>query len=145
MELLKLELTGAFWVEEERTEYVTKSNLVLDKAFAFAVRIINLHKWLRSNHPIVIALANQILKSGTSIGANINEADSAFSKREFAMKLGIALKEARETNYWLGLLRATDYIDEPMAVSLSRDSAELIRLLTSILKSTRVSLVSKSK
>ncbi|WP_083891497.1 four helix bundle protein [Fibrella aestuarina] len=134
-------LTSTYWlVEEAGVGYVTKPNQVLDKAVAFAVRIINLHKWLRKEHPTIGALSTQILKAGTSIGANINEADCAFSKREFASKLGISLKEARETNYWLGLLKATDYIDEPMYASLSRDCGELIRLLVSILKSTRANL-----
>jgi four helix bundle protein len=138
------ELTSEFWAFEPNTEYVTKPNLVLDKAVVFAVRIINLHKWLRKNHPAIGAIATQILKAGTSIGSNINEADSAFSKREFASKLGISLKEARETNYWLQLLHRTEYIDEAMHTSLSQDCGELIRLLISIIRTTRTNLANAS-
>ena len=110
---------------------------MLEKAFVFAVRIVNLHKWLRKHHPTIGPLATQILKSGTSIGANTNEADCAFTKREFASKLGISLKEARETSYWLKLLHTTEYLDELMFLSLKKDCDELIRLLVSILRTTR--------
>ena len=137
--------TNDFWVFEPAGEYVAEPNVVLEKAFAFAVSIVNLHKWLYKTHPNIGALATQILKSGTSIGANTNEDDGAFSKREFASKLGISLKEARETNYWLRLLYQTDYIGEAMFTSLSNDCGELIRLLIAIIRSTRAALENESK
>jgi four helix bundle protein len=129
------------WAFEPKSDYVAKPNALLEKAFAFAVRIVNLHKWLRKTHPTIGALATQILKSGTSIGANANKANCAFSKQEFASKLGISLKEARETNYWLKLLHTTDYLDETMFLSLKEDCDELVRLLVAILKATRTSPV----
>ncbi|MEZ0609741.1 four helix bundle protein [Fibrella sp. WM1] len=132
--------TDTYWVFEPGTEYAAKPNFVLDKSFAFAIRIVNLHKWLRKHHPTIGPLATQVLKAGTSIGANTNEADCAFSKREFAAKIGIALKEARETAYWLKLLHKTDYLDEAMFASLYSDCEELIRLYVSILKTTRSAL-----
>ena len=129
--------TNAFWVFEPEASYEQKPNVVLEKSFLFAIRIIKLHKWLCKNHFDIAPLAKQILRSGTSIGANIEEADAAFTKKEFASKLGISLKEAKETRYWLRLLHATDYIDETMFTSLHTDTNELLRLLTAIIKTTR--------
>ncbi|SOD88377.1 four helix bundle protein [Spirosoma fluviale] len=126
-----------FWVFEPEFSYEQKPNAVLEKSFIFAIRIIKLHKWLYKKHFDIAPLAKQILRSGTSIGANIEEADAAFTKKEFASKLGISLKEAKETRYWLRLLHATDYIDETMSTSLLNDTNELIRLLTAIIKTTR--------
>ena len=129
-----------FWVAESSAEYVAKPNTVLDKSFAFAIRIIKLYRWLYKQHPEIAPLAKQILRSGTSIGANAEEADSAFSKKEFAAKLGISLKESRETKYWLRLFYATEYLDESMFLSMRGDNDELMRLLTAILKTTRQNL-----
>ncbi|RYC69162.1 four helix bundle protein [Spirosoma sordidisoli] len=134
------EFGGSFWVSETNSAYVSKPNPVLEKSFAFAVRILNFHKWLSKHHPDISPLAKQILRSGTSIGANLEEADSAYSKREFAVKVGLSLKESRETKYWLRLLYATDYIDSEMFSSLCSDNDELMRLLNAILKTTRENL-----
>jgi four helix bundle protein len=130
-----------FWVLEPGAVYEQKPNAILDKSFAFAIRVIKLHKWLCKKHFDIAPLAKQILRSGTSIGANAEEADAAFTKKEFASKLGISLKEAKETRYWLRLLHATDYMDENMFTSLRNDNDELIRLLISILKTTRENLM----
>ena len=83
-------------------------------------------------------LAKQLLKSGTSIGANICEAQQAQSRADFISKLSIALKEAVETNYWLRLLHATDYLNEKEFSSLIEDCRELERLLTAVIKSTKL-------
>jgi four helix bundle protein len=88
------------------------SNIIVDKSFAFSVRIIRLYQWLKKSHKDIDSLAKQILRSGTSKGANVEEAVGAFSRKEFASKIRISYKESRETLYWLRLLRATDYLDE---------------------------------
>ena len=94
-----------------------KENKLAELSMEFSVDIINLVKYLKSNHESIIS--NQIGRSGTSIGANIYEAQYAQGKKDFISKLEIALKEASETGYWLELLRKTDYIDEQLYKSLS--------------------------
>ena len=112
------------------------NNVIVDKSFAFAVRIVNLYKHLtETKHEYVIS--KQILRSGTSIGANIKEAICGQSKDDFAHKLNISLKEASETEYWLDLLVATDYITNEEYESIHNDCLELIKLLTAIIKSSR--------
>lgn len=114
------------------------SNLVLDKAFQFAVRIVKLNQYLVTTHKEYV-LTKQLLRSGTSIGANINEAQAAQSHADFIAKMSIASKEARETHYWLKLLCETDYLnqkDEHVATLLTQ-SEELIKMLTSIVKTAQ--------
>jgi four helix bundle protein len=114
-----------------------KENVLLVKSLAFAVRVMNLNKWFYTNHREIRDVSNQLLKSGTSIGANAEEADGAFSKKEFNVKIGISLKEAKESRYWLRVLHASNYLDNKMYDSLLIDIQELIKLLTAILKSSR--------
>ena len=105
-----------------------RENLLIDKSIVFAARIIKLHRHLiRTQKETVIS--KQIVRSGTSIGANINEANYGQSKADFISKLHIALKEAAETEYWLRLLLASAYISEEMGESLLRDCLELKRML----------------
>lgn len=111
-------------------------NALETKSFQFAVRIVKLNKYLCENKQ-AYTLSNQILDSGTSIGANVSEAQQAQSRADFVSKLSIALKEAAETDYWLRLLHATEYISKQEFVSLIEDYRELERLLTAILKSTK--------
>ena len=106
------------------------------KSFQFAVRIVNLYKYLRKEKKEFV-LSKQLLRSGTSIGANVAEAQQAQSRADFISKLSISLKEAAETNYWLRLLHATDYLDDAEFRSVHNDCRELERILTSILKSAR--------
>jgi len=106
------------------------------KSFAFAVRIVNLHKFLCAEKKEYV-LSKQLLRSGTAIGALVREADQAESRADFAHKLAIALKEANETEYWILLLRETEYLTEKESESILEDNKELLRLLTSIIKSTR--------
>jgi len=113
------------------------SNIIVDKSFAFSVRIIRLYQWLKKNHKDIDSLAKQILRSGTSIGANVEEAVGAFSRKEFASKIGISYKESRETLYWLRLLKATDYLDENQYISIYTDCDEIKKILASILKTTK--------
>ena len=111
-------------------------NVVVDKSRDFAIRIIRLYQYLTTKKKEYV-LSKQILRSGTSIGANIKEAIRGQSRDDFAHKLNISLKEASETEYWLDLLVSTDYITQKEFDSLNQDCVELIKLLTSILKSTR--------
>ena len=112
-----------------------KENVIATKSLAFALRIINLYKYLVGKNEIV--LARQILRSGTSIGANCREARNAQSRLDFISKLNIALKEADETAYWLELLKEGDFIDQQSYESFFNDCDELVKLLTSIIKSNK--------
>ncbi|MFY7910093.1 MAG: four helix bundle protein [Emticicia sp.] len=115
----------------------SSSNIILEKTFVFSVRIVKLYQWLRTNHRDIDSLAKQVLRSGTSIGANVEEAVGAFSRKEFASKIGISYKEARETLYWLRLLKATDYLDDKLYTSIYSDCDEIKKILSSILKTTK--------
>ena len=119
-----------------QNEVTMEQNPVVDKSFKFAVRIINLYKHMIREHKECV-LSKQILRCGTSIGANIMESQQAQSRPDFVSKLNIALKEAVETNYWLRLLRATDYLTQPEYTSVITDCKELEKLLTAIIKTTR--------
>ena len=111
-------------------------SIMFTKAKAFALRIVRLYKYLRDRKESVIA--KQMLRSGTSIGANIAESRYAQSKSDFAAKLQISLKEAAETQYWLELLRDAELVEPDKAfLSLCDDCTELIRLLTSSVKTTK--------
>ena len=112
------------------------SNIVKQKSYNFALRIVNLYQHLEKTHKY-FPLSKQVLRSGTSIGANIEEADGAQSKRDFIAKLQISYKEAKETHYWLRLLRDTGYLQEYQAQSILSDCEELVRLLSAILKSSK--------
>lgn len=117
-------------------------SLVYNKAFKFAIRIVNVYKHL-SKEQYEYTLSKQVLRSGTSIGANIKEAVQASSSRDFLMKMNIALKEASETDYWLELLMATDYLDAKDTESIINDCKELNRILASIVKTTKENLKEK--
>lgn len=109
------------------------NNVLAEKSKAFAIRIVNLYKHLcDEKHEYV--LSKQILRSGTSIGANAHEAKQAQSRPDFYSKLGIALKEASETEYWLDLLHETGYITDSAFASIHADCVELIKILTATVK-----------
>ncbi len=116
-----------------------KENILREKAYKFALRIIKLYKFIIQEHKEYV-LSKQILKSGTSIGANIEESIHAQSKLDFIHKLSIAQKEASETNYWLRLLRDSDYIKPKLAESLIFDCEEIQKLLTSSIKTAKSNL-----
>ena len=112
-------------------------NIVLDKSFAFAIRIVKLSKCLRNEHG-EYELASQVIRSGTSIGANAEEAQEGQSRADFISKMSIALKEARETIYWLRLIKAAGIIVDQIAIeSLLDDAHEIRRIISSIVKSTK--------
>ena len=112
------------------------ANVIQIKSRDFAIRIIKCYKFLsEQKHETVIS--KQLLRCGTSIGANTRESKNAQSRNDFLSKLCIALKEADETDYWLDLLHATNYIDNELFDSLERDCTEIIKILTSIIKTLR--------
>lgn len=111
-------------------------NIILVKSKAFAVRIINFYKFLcESKNEYIIS--KQLLRSGTSIGANCREASRAQTKADFIAKMSISLKEADETCYWLELLKETDYIKEKEFNSIYDDAEELVKMLVSIIKTAK--------
>ena len=110
--------------------------MVKDKSFLFAVRVVNLYKFLTSEKKEYV-LSKQLLRSGTAIGALVREAEHGESKADFIHKLAIALKEANETEYWILLLNETEYLDALAFDSIHEDIVELLKLLTSIIKSTK--------
>ena len=110
------------------------SNAIAEKSFDFAVSIYSLAKKLRQAHS-EFDLSKQLLRSGTSIGANVAEGERAQSKADFISKMAIALKEANETDFWLRLLHKVGLIDESDFIGYRKDNNELIALLTSITKS----------
>ncbi len=113
-----------------------KENIVVDKSYKFAIRIINLYKFLVAEKKEYV-ISKQILRSGTSIGANINEAQSAESKMDFVHKLSISAKEIRETEYWLKLLNETDYIDKISFDSICSECNELLKIINSIILTSK--------
>lgn len=117
----------------------TSKNITANKSYAFALRIIKLYKFLVSEKKEYV-LSKQILRSGTSVGANIREAEHAQSKKDFINKMSIALKEANETEYWLMLLKDSEYISIDSFNSIHPDSVEIIKLLASIVKSSKKSI-----
>lgn len=104
-----------------------------DKSEAFALRIVNLYKYLETEHKEYV-MSKQILRSGTSIGANLAEAECAISRKDFTSKVYVALKECSETRFWLRLLYKSNYIDKKAFDSIYQDSEELIRILSSTTK-----------
>lgn len=117
------------------------NNRLQQKSHNFALRIINLYKYLCDRNEYV--LSKQILRSGTSIGANITEAEYAITKKEFAAKMQIALKETAETAYWIELLYESRYITEKQFNSMYADCIELKKLLVSIIKTSKMNLDKK--
>jgi four helix bundle protein len=111
-------------------------NVVVEKSKNFAVRIVNLYKYLCADKQEYV-LSKQLVRCGTSIGANIHEAINAQSRADFVSKMNIALKEANETEYWLELLHRTDFISESEYESIRPDCAELCKLLIAIVKTSK--------
>ena len=127
-----------FSMEEERmSNDYDKDNIVLKKSFDFALEIIELYKILKSKNEFVIS--KQLLRSGTSIGANVEEANAAQSKKDFATKMSIASKEARETRYWLRLLNKSKLVEYDYKNYLNKID-ELIRIITAIVKTAQSNL-----
>ena len=114
-----------------------QNSLTYEKAYNFAIRVVRANQFLQIEKKEFV-LSTQFLRSGTSIGANLAEANGAISDNDFSAKISIAYKECLETKYWLSLLKDTNYIDEKMFISLFNDADEISKMLFSILKSTRI-------
>jgi four helix bundle protein len=110
-----------------------EENIILSKTYNFALRIIELYKYLAYEKK-EYTLSKQILRSGTSVGANSEEAAGSISKKDFRAKFFIAYKEARETHYWIRLLRDSNYINKQLAAELLSDLEEILKILGAILK-----------
>ncbi|MEO9210574.1 MAG: four helix bundle protein [Ginsengibacter sp.] len=107
------------------------NNIIQEKSFAFAIRIVNLYKYL-TNDKKEYVLSKQLLRSGTSVGANVEEAIGGLSEKDFLSRLGIAYKEARESIYWLKLLNKTEYLNDLEFESLFQDAEEICKILGKI-------------
>ena len=115
-----------------------KDNIIQDKSFAFALRIVNLYKYLCDEKKEFI-LSKQLLRSGTSVGANVEEAIGGQSNKDFISKLSIAYKEARETLYWLKLLYASSFLTKEQSESMLKDGEEICKILA------RIQITSKTR
>ncbi len=116
---------------------MTQPQEIKERTFQFSIRIVRLCQTLDASPGVARTLANQLLRSGTSIGANVEEAHGGQSKADFIAKMYIACKEARETHYWLRLLIATDLVAAPKLGELVDESNQLVAILTSIVKNAR--------
>lgn len=116
-----------------------RENIVKDKSFGFAIRIVRLYQFLVSDKKEYV-LSKQLLRSGTSVGAMVREAEHAETKKDFVHKMAIAQKEINESIYWLELLKETDYLSEVEFESLNFDAVEILKLLTSIIKITKANI-----
>jgi four helix bundle protein len=113
-----------------------KENIIVDKSYKFGLRVVKLYLHLRKNK-IERELLIQFLKSGTSVGANIEEAEGAQSHKDFIHKIGIAYKEAREAHYWIRILKDSELLEVKLADSFMKDAEELKKILASILKTSK--------
>ena len=113
-----------------------KENLIRDKTFTFAIRIVNLYQYLCSSKE-EFTLSKQLLRSGTSVGAMVREAEHAETKKDFIHKMAIAQKEINETIYWLELLKATEFLTTEQYDSINTDAVEIIKIITVIIKSSK--------
>lgn len=123
----------------ESENHILKFNTIEVKSYDFAIRIVNLHKYLNRQKEIH-SLSNQMLRSGTAIGALIQEAVHAQSKADFLNKMNVSLKEANETMYWIRLLHSNNYLKDNEFASIHKDCEEIVKLLASIVKTTKASL-----
>ncbi|MCL6512634.1 MAG: four helix bundle protein [Anaerolineae bacterium] len=110
---------------------------IQDRAFEFACRIVRLHEYLCKKSETARRIGNQLLNSGTSIGANLEEADAGQSRADFIAKCSIALKEARETHFWLRLLAATDQVSTDKIKPLTQEANEIVAILTTIVRKSK--------
>jgi four helix bundle protein len=113
-----------------------KENIIIDKSYSFSLRIIKLYKYLCDDKKEYV-LSKQVLRSGTSIGANVEEAIGGISKKDFLNKMFNAYKEARETNYWIRLLKDAEILESKIAFSLLKDCDIIIKILGKIISTSR--------
>ncbi|MEO6611321.1 MAG: four helix bundle protein [Chitinophagaceae bacterium] len=115
---------------------MSRDSILKQKSFDFAVRIINLYKFLKTKHKEFI-ISGQVFRSGTAIGALIREAEHAESRKDFSHKLNISLKEVNESIYWLELLYATGYLNKKMFDSIIKDATGLLKMLIASVRTTK--------
>ena len=120
-----------------------KNSIVKDKSYLFAVRVLRLARTLRQHNEF--ELSKQVVRAGTSIGANVEEALAGFSRRDFAAKMSIASKEARETHYWLRLIHDSRVLSPDAVSPMLKDADELLRMLTAIVKTSQNGTPLKTK
>lgn len=113
-----------------------KKNIIKDKSFQFSIKIVEIYKFLTIESKEFV-MSKQLLRAGTSIGANVREAEHAESKADFIHKMSISLKEANETEYWLDLLKETGYLTVSQYENMKNEINELLRILISIVKSSK--------
>lgn len=123
--------------KNHNSEFSTQNSIV-ERSFNFAVRIVQLCRFLEKQDRVSRTLANQLLRSGTSIGANVEEAQAGQSKPDFIAKMSISRKEARETLYWLRLLKEGDFVEDDKLSEILKEADELVRILTAIVKTSQV-------
>lgn len=116
-----------------------KENIVKNKSFEFAIRVVKLYQFLCDQQKEFV-LSKQLLRCGTSVGAMVREAEQAETKKDFIHKMAVAQKEINETMYWLELLHQTQYLNKEQFVSINNDALEIIRLITSIIKSAKAKI-----
>lgn len=116
-----------------------RKNIVKNKSFLFAIRVVKLYQFLINDKKEYV-LSKQLLRSGTSVGAMVREAEHAETKKDFIHKMAIAQKEINESLYWLELLKETAYLKETEFQSLNSDAIEIIKLITSIIKTTKANI-----
>ncbi len=114
-------------------------NIIKNKSFKFAIRIVKLYQFLVTDKKEYV-LSKQLLRSGTSVGAMVREAEHSESKADFIHKMAIAQKEINENIYWLELLKETEYLSDEQYESINKDAVEVIKMLTSIIKTTKANL-----
>src|SRR5690625_7033168 len=116
-----------------------KENIVKNKSFEFAIRVVKLYQFL-CDHKKEFVLSKQLLRSGTSVGAMVRDAEHAETKKDFIHKMAIAQKEINETMYWLELLQQTQYLNDEQFESVNNDALEIIKLITSIIKTSKTNI-----
>jgi four helix bundle protein len=116
-----------------------RENIIKDKSFKLAIRVVKLYQFLISDKKEYV-LSKQLLRSGTSVGAMVREAEHSESKADFIHKMAIAQKEINESIYWLELLKETDYLSNEQFESINKDAVEVIKMITSIIKTTKANL-----
>ncbi|MCK0131466.1 four helix bundle protein [Flavobacteriaceae bacterium F08102] len=121
-----------------------RDNIVKNKSFEFAIRVVKLYQFLCDQQKEFV-LSKQLLRSGTSVGAMVREAEHAETKKDFIHKMAIAQKEINETMYWLELLHQTQYLNNEQFESVNNDALEIIKLITSIIKTAKTNILNNDK
>ena len=120
-----------------QTHFFVKESIIAEKSYNFAVRIVKLHLYICKKEKYVYSLSSQLLRSASSIGANVEEALGGHTRKDFSAKMSIAYKEARESKYWIKLLSECGIIETKFSQSFMKDADEIVRMLAAIVKSSK--------